>query len=251
MLLTSSVLLLSLLVACNNQPNAETATSDNITNKETVTPSSNSSNKEHNLSGELSSVFPSDLLSESISIDSVNNDSSVVRAETQTDKGTLLMISNGIEERGHLLVSSTMGQEGDQTFQSNYSIVYRQGNKDKVLLELPAYLIIRPSDKILSFEKASFKDADVYYLTPQYTSGFGVEGYIFAIDKQSGEAFPLEVIKKDHVSRTILYSEAEALPSVENEQLVVHPPVRAGTPEEDAKTIYYNLDLSNKQLIAE
>ncbi len=161
------------------------------------------------------------------------------------------MISNGIEERGHLLVSSTMGQEGDHTFQSNYSIVHRQGNKDKVLLELPAYLFIRPSDKTLSFEKASFKDADVYYLTPQYTSGFGVEGYIFAIDKQSGEAFPLDVIKKDHASRTILYSEAEALPSVENEQLVVHPPVRAGTPEEDAKTIYYNLDLSNKQLIAE
>ena len=174
-----------------------------------------------------------------------------VRAETQIDSGTLLMVSNGIEERGHLLASSSMGEEGDQTFQSNYSIVYRQGNEDTVLVELPGYLFIQPSEDVLSFEKVSFKDADVYYLAPQYRTGFGVEGYIFAVDKQSGEAFPLEVVKKGVVSKTILYSEGEALPNVENDRLVVHPPVRAGTSEEDAKAVHYALDLNNKQLIAE
>lgn len=76
---------------------------------------------------------------DSIVIDAVNEDKSI-RAEQQTEKGTLLMIAKGREELGHLVVSSTMGQEGDQTFQSNYSIIYRQGDQDKVLMELPNYL---------------------------------------------------------------------------------------------------------------
>jgi hypothetical protein len=65
-----------------------------------------------------------------------------------------------------------------------------------------------------------------------------VEGYIFAIKKQNEDVFPLEIVKKNHVSKTLLYSEAEPLPSVENDTLVVHPPVGAGTPEEDAKDIF-------------
>ncbi len=95
-------------------------------------------------------MFPKSELADSIVIDSVSEDHSI-RAEQQASKGTLLMISNGKEERGHLVVSSTLGQEGDQTFQSNYSIVYRQGEKDKVLLELPAHLFVQPTDKRLSF----------------------------------------------------------------------------------------------------
>ncbi|MFD1773957.1 hypothetical protein ACFSF2_08600 [Paenibacillus rhizophilus] len=161
------------------------------------------------------------------------------------------MISNGKEERGHLLVSSVMGQEGDQTFQSNYSIVYRQGEHDKVLLELPAYLFVQPSDKKLSFKKVNFKDADVYILAPQYQTGHGLEGYVFAIDKQSGDVFSLEIIKKGHVSKTLVYSESEPFPYIQNEQLVVHPPIGAGTPEEDTKDVFYKLDLINKLLVAE
>lgn len=187
---------------------------------------------------------------DSIVIDAVNEDKSI-RAEQQTEKGTLLMIAKGREELGHLVVSSTMGQEGDQTFQSNYSIIYRQGDQDKVLMELPNYLFFRPSSKKISFEKLSFKEAEVYILTPQYQTGHGVEGYIFAIDKQNEDVLPLEIVKKDQVSKTLLYSEAEPLPSVENNILVVHPPVGAGTQEADAKDIFYKLDLNNKRFVAE
>ncbi|WP_138224238.1 hypothetical protein [Paenibacillus algicola] len=77
------------------------------------------------------SSFPESALTASIAIDSVNEDQ-VFRAEQQTGQGTLFMISKGREERGHLLVSSTLGQEGDQTFQSDYAVVYRQDNHDKV-----------------------------------------------------------------------------------------------------------------------
>jgi hypothetical protein len=225
----SSVLAFSLLVACNH-------------------PEVNSSTQEQKPS-EVTS-FPKNDHMDSIVIDAVNEDKSI-RAEQQTEQGTLLMISNGREELGHLVISSTMGQEGDQTFQSNYSIIFRQGDQEKVLIELPNYLFFRPSSKKLSFEKLSFKEADVYILSPQYQTGHGVEGYIFAINKQSEDVFPLEIVKKNQVSNTLLYSEAEPLPSVENDTLVVHPPVGAGTPEEDAKDIFYKLELNNKRLVAE
>lgn len=78
-----------------------------------------------------------------------------------------------------------------------------------------------------------------------------MEGYIFAIDKQNEDVFPLEIVKKDQVSKTLLYSEAEPLPSVENNILVVHPPVGAGTQEAEAKDIFYKLDLNNKRFVAE
>lgn len=121
----SSVLAFSLLVACNHQQ-------------------VNSSTQEQKPS-EVSLFSKNDLM-DSIVIDAVNEDK-LIRAEQQTEKGTLLMIAKGREELGHLVVSSTMGQEGDQTFQSNYSIIYRQGDQDKVLMELPNYLFFRPSSK--------------------------------------------------------------------------------------------------------
>ncbi|WP_440114463.1 hypothetical protein [Paenibacillus sp. QZ-Y1] len=244
MLLASSVLLFSLLLACNN-PKDNGAT--NHTNQGTT---NHSSTPELNASVVISSMFPKTSLTESIVIDSVNEDQSI-RAEQQTDKGTLLMVSNGKEERGHLNVPSTQGQEGDQSFLSNYSIIYRYDGQDTVLLELPAYVFIQPPENKLNFEKLSFKDADVYALTPQYQTGHGVEGYLFAVTKQSGDAFLLEIVKKGKVSEKLLYSESEPMPIVENEALVVHPPVGAGTPEEDTKVVFYKLNLSTKQLIAE
>ncbi|MFB5268611.1 hypothetical protein ACE41H_17760 [Paenibacillus enshidis] len=242
MLLASSVFLFSLIVGCNSQPKSEPSTSESGTNSNTST------SNEQKVPQEVKSEFPKTDLTDSIAIDSVNEDQSI-RAEQQADQGALLMISNGREERGHLLVSSTLGQEGDQTFQSNYSIVYRQGEKDKVLLELPAFLYVQPTDKKLPFEHVSFKDADVYILTPQYTTGHGVEGYVFAIDKQNGDAFPLEIVNNGKTYKTLLYSEGE-IPTVEDDTLVVLPPVGAGTPEEDAKDVHYKLDLNNKQLVA-
>ena len=243
--LISAVLLFSLLVGCNSEQKSEPSTPESAANSNT------SASNEQNTSEEISSAFPKSALTASLAIDSVSEDQSI-RAEQQTDKGTLLMISNGREEQGHLLVSSTLGQEGDQTFQSNYSVVYRQGAKDKVLLELPAFLYVQPTDKILPFEHVSFKDADVYILTLQYQTGHGVEGYVFAIDKQSGDAFPLEIIVKNgKVHKTLLYSEAEPMPTVEDDILIVHQPIGAGTPEEDTRDIHYKLDLKKKQLVAE
>lgn len=43
------------------------------------------------------------------------------------------MISSGPEERGHLNVSTIDGVEGDQTYQADYSIVYREDNQNSLL----------------------------------------------------------------------------------------------------------------------
>ncbi|SDT54322.1 hypothetical protein SAMN05444162_4874 [Paenibacillaceae bacterium GAS479] len=243
LLLTSSALLFSLLVGCGSEPGSKPAAPESYSN-------SNASSEKKSSVGKITSIFPKSELTDSIAIDSVSKDQSV-RAEQQTDKGTLLMISNGPEEHGHLLVSSVLGVEGDQTFQSNYSIIYRQGEQEKVLLELPAYIYVQPSDKKLSFENMSFADAEVYILTPQYKTGHGLGGYVFAIDKVSGDAFNLKIVKNGVESDMLLYSEETPLPIVKDNRLVVHPPRGAGTPEEETKEMQLKLDLKNKQLIAE
>ncbi|SEN72462.1 hypothetical protein SAMN04487895_102349 [Paenibacillus sophorae] len=245
-LFLSSILSLSLLLACNNQQNSEISMENELatTNVFPELPASDPTG-----TGGILSQFPESDISESISIDSVNY-TPFVRAKTYTEQGTLLMVSNGREELGHLIVSSVMGVEGDRTFHSNYSIVYRQDNQDKVLLNLPALLYIQPSDKLLSFDKISFKEADVYLLTPQYQTGHGLECYAVAINKMSGDAFSLKFIRKGYVFEKLVYSEKQ-IPFNQNERLVVHPAVGAGTPEEDTKEIHYKLDLANRQFIAE
>lgn len=244
MVLVSSICLFSTIIGCSNQEKTEPTKPDS-----SIT-SNNSISKDQNSSVENSSTFPKTKLSDSIIIDSVNKKHSI-RAEQQTDKGVLLMISNGREEQGHLLVSSVLGQEGDHTFLSNYSIVYKQGEKETILLVLPNFQYIQPTDKKLPFEHISFKSADVYMLTPQYQTGHGAEGYLFAINKQSGDAFHLKIIKNGKISENLIYSEAKPLPIAEKDTLLVHPPIGAGTSEQEAKDLHYRLDLRNKQLIAE
>lgn len=82
----------------------------------------------------LNSQFLPDGMAGSVIIDSVNAEGTV-RARTAAGPGELLMISSSQEERGHLMSSSNYGLEGEQTYQADYSIVYREGEQDQVLLE--------------------------------------------------------------------------------------------------------------------
>ncbi|MBY9077012.1 hypothetical protein KIH86_20635 [Paenibacillus sp. HN-1] len=245
-----SLLSLNLLLACSSQPSGAsypTASETSVPVTPSFSPEITDTPTEIN--GDAVSKFPKSILSDSISLDSVGSTSSI-RAETDLEDGELLMISGDHEERGHLIVPSVLGAEGDETFQSNYQFVYRKGNDDKVLLELPAFLYVQPTDKILSFDKVSFKEADIFLLTPQYRTGHGLEAYLFAADKQNGNVFSLEIRKGNTISKTLLYSE-QTSPFNQNEQLVVYPPIGAGTPEKDAKEIHYKLDLRDKQFIVE
>ncbi|AIQ14997.1 hypothetical protein [Paenibacillus durus] len=250
-MMLSSLLSLNLLLACSNQssgagdkPASESsaATVTSFSPKSTVAPAEKDAG--------IASQFPKSILSDSISLDSVSETLST-RAEADLEDGKILMISGNREERGHLIASSVLGAEGDQTFQSNYKIVYRQGNNDNVLLELPAFLYVQPTDEILPFDKVSFKEADIYLLTPQYRTGHGLEAYVFAVNIQNRDVFPIEIRKGEKTSNTLLYTELEKKPFNQNEQLVVYPPIGAGTPEKDAKEIHYKLDLGKKQFIAE
>ncbi|MNH23905.1 hypothetical protein D3C79_838170 [compost metagenome] len=181
-------------------------------------------------------------------LDSVN-DAQTIRARTAAGQGELLMISSGPEERGHLNVSSNYGLEGEQTYQGDYSIVYRKGNQEKELLKLPAFLFVQPTDRILDFERVSFKEADMFLLTPQYKSGHGLVGYAFAIAKRSGEAFPLSFIQDDIVQDKLVYTEQQPAPINDSEQLVVFSPVGAGgDPELEPRV--YELDLVNHHFVA-
>lgn len=244
------ILSLSLLLGCSNQqasgtipPAAEVTPSalpaSSATAAPAVTPAA--------IEG-LTSQFPLEGLANSVVMDSAN-DKGTIRARTATGHGELLMISSSPEERGHLNVSSNYGLEGEQTYQADYSIVFREGKQDQVLLKLPAFLFVQPADHILNFEQISFEEADVYLLTPQYKSGHGLLGYAFAIDKRSGGAFPLSFAQDSIVQATLTYSELQPLPANDNEQLTVHLPVGAGgDPELEPRL--YRLDMDKRQFIA-
>lgn len=230
----SAILLLSgMLTACTDGQNqAKSNTPEHVSqNANTIT-----------------TQFPKSPLTASTILDSIK-DTPSVRGETVTDHGTLLMVSEGREELGHLAVSSNLGLEGDKTFQSNYAIVYKQGEEEKTLLELPSLMFARPNDRKLTFNQLSFKNAEVYVLMPQYKTGHGVEGYVFAIDKKSGEASRLKISDEGSTSDTLVYSEMERFPHVENDLLVVSPPMGAGG-ETEAEEKQYRLDLANKTLVA-
>ncbi|WP_054941171.1 hypothetical protein [Paenibacillus ihuae] len=196
----------------------------------------------------ITSQFPLEGLASSVIIDSVN-DAQTIRARTAAGQGELLMISSGPEERGHLNVSSNYGLEGEQTYQADYSIVYRKGNQDLELSKLPAFLFVQPTDCILDFARVSFKEADMYLPTPQYKSGHGLVGYAFAIDKRSGEAFPLSFVQDGIVQDTLVYAELQPAPVNDHEQLVVFSPVGAGG-EPELEPRVYILDLVNHQFVA-
>ncbi|MEC0369428.1 hypothetical protein [Paenibacillus chibensis] len=203
-----------------------------------------------NAEGNITSLFPATALSGSVTIDSIH-DKPEIRAETKTESGTLLMISGAREERGHLAVSSTYGQEGDQTFQSDYSIIYRQGNRDQLLLRLPDLIYIQPDDRLLTFRKVSFPEADVYFLTPQYQGAHGTESYAFGVDQASGEAFALTFEDQGQIHHTLVFSSTEPLPTNEQQRLVVYQAVGPGGEPKETPRDVYRLDMDQKRFIKE
>ncbi len=250
-----AILALSLLLGCSSQkaPNSVTATFEAApSTSPTSTPSASSAATDQakipaHTEG-ITSQFPLEGLASSVILDSVNG-AQTIRARTAAGQGELLMISSGPEERGHLNVSSNYGLEGEQTYQADYSIVYRKGNQDQELLKLPAFLFVQPTDRILDFARVSFKEAEMYLLTPQYKSGHGLVGYAFAIDKRSGEAIPLSFVQNGIVQDTLVYAELQPAPVNDNEQLVVFSPVGAGGDPELGPRVY-TLDLVNHQFVA-
>lgn len=160
------------------------------------------------------------------------------------------MIASGPEERGHLEVSSNYGLEGEQTYQADYSIVYRTGKQDQVLLKLPAFLFVQPTDRVLEFAVVSFAKAEVYLLAPQYKSGHGLVAYAFAREKERGEIFPLSFKQGEIIHDTLVYSELPPFPANQNEQLVVHLPQGAGG-EPGPGPQSYELDLDKRQFVAQ
>ncbi|ETT50019.1 hypothetical protein C162_12311 [Paenibacillus sp. FSL R7-269] len=197
----------------------------------------------------LTSQFPPEGLAGSVIIDSVNAEGTV-RARTSAGPGELLMIASGPEERGHLNVSSNDGLEGEQTYQADYSIVYQTGDQDEVLLELPAFLFVQPTDRVLKFAVVSFAKAEVYLLAPQYKSGHGLVAYAFAREKESGKVFPLSFKLGEIVHDTLVYSELPPFPANQNEQLVVYLPVGAGGDPEPGPQ-RYEMDLAKRQFVAQ
>lgn len=233
LILGSSMLLLNLLVACSNKQTSEEITlNSNITQKP-----------------QIKTIDASIIGTPARIIDRINNTTSI-RAQTQTENGTLFIRSNGFEEIGHLDAPSLYGKEGDLTFRGNYSIIYRHDNKEHVILKLSDLTFIQTSEHPISFDKISFKEADVYLLTPQYQAGHGFIFCAIAIRKGATEALPLIFSLENGIESNFFnYYGRDYLPYNKNGMLVVKPGISAGTSEKDAQEKYFNLDLNKKMFI--
>lgn len=245
----SSMLLFCVLMACGNEN--QTTDSPNTPNSSTeaTTPSNEESSTTGSEGPELKTQFPNTEFASVITLDSVNEEGTV-RAQSNTEIGELVVVSSGKEEAGHLNTPSTAGVEGDLTFQGNYTVLNKFDGKEQNVTELKEITFIQQSDEPVSFDKVSFKEADVYFLTPQYTSGHGLDAYGIAINRSNGETVPLKFVKNGTTTETLNYAIGQ-FPVNENDTLKVIPGTSTGTSEANAETTTYKLDLVNQYFIAE
>lgn len=244
----SSLLLLSVLVACGTgkQTDSESLNKPDSSTETNIT-SNNTSETEG--SSKIKTQFPDSEFSSVITIDSINEEGTL-RAQMSTEKGELIVLSSGKEEVGHLNAPSVAGAEGDLTFQGNYTVINKIDGKEQKVTELKELTFIQKSDNPVTFDIVNFKDADVYFLTPQYTSGHGLDAYAIAVNKSDGEATSLKFVKHGSTTDTLNYA-MDQLPVNENEFLKVTPGTSAGTTEAKSKITTYKLDLINEYFIAE
>ncbi|WP_334073087.1 hypothetical protein [Paenibacillus sp. A14] len=148
------------------------------------------SSTETNKSSELETQDPNSVYTNIIKIDTTQ-ENPTVRARINTDSGELYVVSKGKEALGHITTPSVLGSEGDFSYQGNYSVNYKHNEEIKEIKEFKKLVFIQPSEQPISFEKISFKEMDVFLLTPEYTASRGYNSYAFGIDKKSGEGFAI------------------------------------------------------------
>lgn len=232
----TSLLILSVLMACNKDD-----PSDPI-----KVPSDRYSDSEGR---GVKTIFPNSEYANIITVDTVNPEGTI-RARSSTALGELVVIAIGQEEEGHLNTPSTAGVEGDYTFQGNYKVINKINGKKQVVNELKELSFIQTSKEPISFEKVNFEEADVYFLTPQYTGGHGLSAYAFVVNKDNGEAAPLKFVNHGATTDTLNYA-MEHFPFNKNGYLIVTPGTSAGTSEAKAETVQYRLDVVNQYFIAD
>ncbi len=129
-LFSASLLWFGLLIGCTPQAAVELDRSTDLSASNPADPAVEKTevSPRGETPSKFTSRFPKSILSASTELDSVK-DTPSIRAETVTEQGTLVMMSNGWEELGHLAVSSNYGREGDKTFQSDYSVIYLSREK--------------------------------------------------------------------------------------------------------------------------
>lgn len=240
---TVILLSLSLLAACSQQqkPASHPVINKNISESKEIMSAAPIAQKE-----EIHSLFPEEAPARII--DKINNTSSI-RAKLQTEQGMLLVKSKGPEEIGHLDAPSTYGVEGDLTFQSNYSLVYQQDEKEHVVKELPALTFIQPTDEPVGFHKIPFKAVDVYLLTPQYKGPHGYSFYAVGILKKNGNVIPLTFVDQNGKSDSYNYHSPKFMPYNQQERLVIKPGVSAGS--DVIENVSFRLDVQKGEFIAQ
>jgi len=188
-----------------------------------------------------------------LATEAANRQAGTVRAQGIGPVGKLLVVAEGSEAVQRLGAPSCFGMESDQKFSGRYDVIYTaaDGSVTKIGV-LEDRTFIQPNSEPVEMIRLPLQDADVFLLAPQYRDCHAIEIYAFAMDRGTGEAFPLS-FKEKEASFATSYYKPLSQPAVRNNRLVLQStegPGGEGSPDFDGER-EYRLDLREKALILE
>lgn len=176
-----------------------------------------------------------------------------VRAQGTGPEGKVLVVAEGSEAVQRLGAPSCFGIETDLSFSGRYHVIYAAADGSETEIGvLEDRTFIQPNSEPVEMIRLSLQEADVFLLAPQYRDCHAIEIYAFAMDRGTGEAFPLSF--KEGVSSFVTsYYRPLSQPMVRKNRLVLEStegPGGEGSPDYDRER-EYRLDLRERALILE
>ena len=122
-----------------------------------------------------------------------NTQSKTVRAEGKSGYGVLSIVPVGSEIIEQLGASSVYGGGDDYSFKGDYKVLFKDNNgNESVIAKLDDLNIIQPQNAVISFQKMSMGDTDIFYFIPQYQGSNDIPIKFFGVTKD-GNAFEFKI----------------------------------------------------------
>lgn len=113
------------------------------------------------------------------------------RAVGKSSMGTISIISIGTEFIEAFETTSCYSAKNDLSIEGEYRVLFKQNEKVIEIFKWDQLKLIQPNKNVIDLKKLDIGYGEVFLFIPQYKGCRAVPLYAFAVDKQTGEAFPL------------------------------------------------------------
>ena len=122
-----------------------------------------------------------------------NMQSKTVRAEGKSGYGILSIVPDGSEIIEQLGAPSIYGEAEGYSFKGDYKAIFKDNNgKESVIAKMNDLNIIRPQNAVISLQRLSMGDTDIFYFIPQYQGSNDILIKFFGMTKD-GDAFEFKI----------------------------------------------------------